>query len=117
MLGLHIYLPRSPQISPYPRSPQISPHLPISPRITQVFQLSKCSACHTPLDLPSVHFLCMHSFHRGCLADADAECPVCAPQRRRIRAAAATSAAREAKADEAASHARTFEEAVNALVI
>ena len=77
----------------------------------------KCSACSSPLDLPAVHFLCMHSFHRGCLADADAECPVCAPQRRRIRAAAATSAAREAKADEAASHARTFEESVNALVI
>ena len=54
----------------------------------------KCSACSSPLDLPAVHFLCMHSFHRGCLADADAECPVCAPQRRRIRAAAATSAAR-----------------------
>ena len=30
----------------------------------RVFQLSKCSACHGQLELPTVHFLCMHSFHQ-----------------------------------------------------
>ena len=51
----------------------------------KVFQLSKCSACHNPLELPSVHFLCMHSFHQACLADDEHACPVCAPQRRRMQ--------------------------------
>ncbi len=30
----------------------------------RVFQLSKCSACHGQLELPTVHFMCMHSFHQ-----------------------------------------------------
>eukprot|EP00965_Chrysotila_dentata_P232732 6199160-Pleurochrysis_carterae.AAC.5 len=46
-----------------------------------VFQLSKCSACHNPLELPTVHFLCLHSFHHACLGDRDEDCPCCAPQR------------------------------------
>ena len=50
----------------------------------RVFQLAKCSACHNALETPTVHFLCMHSFHAACLGDHDTECPVCAPQRRRI---------------------------------
>ena len=79
-----------------PRTPRMEAEMAELAKPTCVSTL-KCSACSSPLDLPAVHFLCMHSFHRGCLADADAECPVCAPQRRRIRAAAATSAAREAK--------------------
>ncbi|KAK3753540.1 hypothetical protein QZH41_018510 [Actinostola sp. cb2023] len=29
----------------------------------QVFQGAKCSMCSRPLDLPAVHFLCLHSFH------------------------------------------------------
>merc|ERR1711939_29474 len=28
----------------------------------KIFQLSKCVKCHNPLELPTVHFLCMHSF-------------------------------------------------------
>ena len=51
----------------------------------RVFQLSKCCACQSPLELPSVHFLCMHSFHQACLGDNDHECPVCAPQHRRVK--------------------------------
>ena len=29
----------------------------------RIFQLNKCSQCSQPLDLPAVHFLCMHSYH------------------------------------------------------
>ena len=58
----------SPNPSPNPNpnpSPSPNPNPNSNPNPHQVFQLSKCSACHTPLDLPSVHFLCMHSFHQG----------------------------------------------------
>jgi len=43
----------------------------------KIFQLMKCTACTSPLDLPAVHFLCMHSFHQRCLGDNEKECPVC----------------------------------------
>jgi hypothetical protein len=29
----------------------------------RIFQLNKCSQCSQPLDLPAIHFLCMHSYH------------------------------------------------------
>lgn len=50
----------------------------------RIFQLSKCSACTSILDLPAVHFLCMHSFHQRCLGDNEKECPVCAPGNRTL---------------------------------
>ena len=79
----------------------------------QVFQNSKCSASGQPLELPVVHFYCGHSFNqvrgggsgrvgRACctplfiffppaamlpqrsLGDSDAECPICAPDFRRM---------------------------------
>lgn len=31
------------------------------------FSATRCSACGNPLDLPTVHFLCKHSFHQRCL--------------------------------------------------
>eukprot|EP01092_Planopodium_desertum_P000550 TRINITY_DN10827_c0_g2_i1.p1 TRINITY_DN10827_c0_g2~~TRINITY_DN10827_c0_g2_i1.p1 ORF type:complete len:192 (-),score=12.37 TRINITY_DN10827_c0_g2_i1:58-555(-) len=37
----------------------------------RIFQISKCSACTSPLEPPVVHFLCMHSFHQHCLYDND----------------------------------------------
>ena len=46
----------------------------------RVFQNSKCSACSAPLELPAVHFLCMHSFHSRCLGENERECPICTPQ-------------------------------------
>ncbi|CAB4070097.1 VPS11 [Lepeophtheirus salmonis] len=52
-----------------------------------VFQCSKCSACSKPLDLPSVHFLCKHSFHKLCVAsfsDNENECPVCFSENKNI---------------------------------
>ena len=53
-----------------------------------VFQARRCSSCGGTLDLPTVHFLCKHSFHQRCLnkVDDDAECPVCAPQNATIKA-------------------------------
>ncbi|KAF2460758.1 vacuolar protein sorting protein 11 [Lineolata rhizophorae] len=58
-----------------------------------VFQATRCSSCGWPLDLPTVHFLCKHSFHQRCLnindedGDVDqAECPLCAQQNSTVRA-------------------------------
>eukprot|EP00262_Sarcandra_glabra_P019055 TRINITY_DN7040_c0_g4_i1.p1 TRINITY_DN7040_c0_g4~~TRINITY_DN7040_c0_g4_i1.p1 ORF type:complete len:606 (-),score=103.23 TRINITY_DN7040_c0_g4_i1:73-1812(-) len=48
----------------------------------RIFQLSKCTACTFTLDLPAVHFMCMHSFHQRCLGDNEKECPECAPEYR-----------------------------------
>jgi len=48
----------------------------------KIFQHMKCSACNLPLDLPAVHFLCMHSFHQRCLGDNESECPNCAEENR-----------------------------------
>lgn len=48
----------------------------------RIFQLSKCTACTFTLDLPAVHFMCMHSFHLRCLGDNEKECPECAPEYR-----------------------------------
>lgn len=54
----------------------------------KVFQNTKCSICHHPLDLPTVHFLCEpHSFHQHCFesyAENDNECPVCSSENRKI---------------------------------
>ncbi|KAG0579722.1 hypothetical protein KC19_4G119500 [Ceratodon purpureus] len=50
----------------------------------RIFQLSKCTACTSALDLPAVHFLCMHSFHQRCLGDNEKECPLCAPTNRHV---------------------------------
>lgn len=49
------------------------------------FQGVKCSACTSGLSLPAVHFLCMHSFHQRCVPDNDKECPLCAPEYRKVR--------------------------------
>ncbi|KAM7503746.1 hypothetical protein LguiB_002650 [Lonicera macranthoides] len=51
----------------------------------RIFQLSKCTACTFTLDLPAVHFLCMHSFHQRCLGDNEKECPECAPEYRSVQ--------------------------------
>lgn len=50
----------------------------------RIFQLSKCTLCTFTLDLPAVHFMCMHSFHQRCLGDNEKECPECAPEYRSV---------------------------------
>ncbi|KAK5746155.1 Vacuolar protein sorting-associated protein 11 [Elasticomyces elasticus] len=56
------------------------------------FSATRCSSCGMTLDLPTVHFLCKHSFHQRCLPGVmegsdveEAECPVCAPQNQAVR--------------------------------
>lgn len=41
------------------------------------FTINKCSNCDQKLQPPSVHFLCMHSYHQHCLADNERECQKC----------------------------------------
>ncbi|XP_078435860.1 vacuolar protein sorting 11 isoform X2 [Wolffia australiana] len=50
----------------------------------RIFQISKCANCGFTLDLPAVHFMCMHSFHLHCLGDNEQECPRCAPDYRSV---------------------------------
>lgn len=52
-----------------------------------VFEPSHCSACQGALDLPSVHFLCKHSYHQNCFHNYSAEtdeCPVCINENRKL---------------------------------
>ncbi|ORX99032.1 hypothetical protein BCR34DRAFT_576819 [Clohesyomyces aquaticus] len=57
-----------------------------------VFQAMRCKICAKPLDLPTVHFLCSHSFHQRCLSaeedvsDESVECPLCSQQNQTVRA-------------------------------
>lgn len=56
-----------------------------------VFQAERCNACGMQLDLPTVHFLCKHSFHQRCLdttgidGEEQLECATCASQNHMIR--------------------------------
>lgn len=54
----------------------------------RVFQSTRCASCGAALDLPTVHFMCRHSYHRRCLNEVneDTECPQCAPNNATIRA-------------------------------
>lgn len=52
-----------------------------------IFKPSKCSACQGILDLPSVHFLCGHSYHQNCFHNYSAEsdeCPICVTSNRKL---------------------------------
>ncbi|EGP84623.1 uncharacterized protein MYCGRDRAFT_101271 [Zymoseptoria tritici IPO323] len=58
------------------------------------FSATRCSKCGTTLDLPTVHFLCKHSFHQRCLNVPDhegvqdrveIECPICEAGNRIVR--------------------------------
>lgn len=56
-----------------------------------VFQAKRCAYCGADLDLPTVHFLCKHSFHQRCLnvqpgEEDKTECPKCSPSNATIRA-------------------------------
>lgn len=45
-----------------------------------VFKQSTCVACNGILELPSIHFLCDHSYHQNCFYNHSAEndeCPIC----------------------------------------
>ncbi|KAI9753408.1 MAG: hypothetical protein M4579_005180 [Chaenotheca gracillima] len=54
-----------------------------------VFKATRCSACGRNLELPTVHFLCNHSFHQTCLNQVEGEelsCPKCASNNATVRA-------------------------------
>ena len=51
------------------------------------FQVTQCAACTHPLELPTVHFLCRHSYHQHCFesfSEAEAECPTCYAENKKI---------------------------------
>jgi len=51
------------------------------------FKVAKCSACSQQLELPSVHFLCHHSYHMHCFesyAESENECPACMAENRKV---------------------------------
>jgi len=50
----------------------------------RIFQHSRCTACTAALDLPAVHFMCMHSFHARCLGDQERDCPKCQAENRTV---------------------------------
>ncbi|OQO09495.1 hypothetical protein B0A48_04897 [Cryoendolithus antarcticus] len=55
------------------------------------FSATRCSSCAKTLDLPTVHFLCKHSFHARCLnvapgQESEVECPLCAAGNDTVRA-------------------------------
>ena len=41
------------------------------------FQSTKCAGCEQKLTLPSVHFMCLHSYHQHCLTDSVRHCQLC----------------------------------------
>ncbi|XP_078033958.1 vacuolar protein sorting 11 isoform X1 [Augochlora pura] len=54
---------------------------------TIIFQGSRCSACHHQLELPSVHFMCQHSYHQHCFqsfSENENECPACLPKNKKL---------------------------------
>ncbi|KAJ6626828.1 hypothetical protein B0H10DRAFT_2210720 [Mycena sp. CBHHK59/15] len=52
----------------------------------RVFNVTRCSGCGGQLDLPSVHFMCNHSFHQPrCIQENETECPNCVREHGVIR--------------------------------
>lgn len=55
------------------------------------FSATRCASCGVTLNLPTVHFLCKHSFHEQCLNVTEGQeidkidCPKCAQQNETIR--------------------------------
>lgn len=41
------------------------------------FYNTKCASCDGKLQHPSVHFMCMHSYHVHCLIDGERTCQKC----------------------------------------
>lgn len=44
----------------------------------RLFQNTKCCNCSLPLELPVIHYVCGHSYHKGCLVDSANGCTRCA---------------------------------------
>jgi len=54
----------------------------------EIFQITQCSACLNPLELPALYIACGHGYHLRCLNDATPDgtrdCIVCAPANRKL---------------------------------
>lgn len=53
----------------------------------KIFRESKCCGCNHELELPSVHFLCGHSYHQHCFenySESENDCPHCLPKNRQV---------------------------------
>ncbi|ETO07662.1 RING zinc finger-containing protein [Reticulomyxa filosa] len=50
----------------------------------KTFQGTKCAECNMQLELPTIHFLCGHSFHSRCLHTKEVKCPKCADDHEEI---------------------------------
>nr|GAT43681.1 predicted protein [Mycena chlorophos] len=56
------------------------------PEHPRVFNVTRCSGCGGQLDLPTVHFMCNHSFHQPrCIQENETECPLCVREHGVIR--------------------------------
>ena len=38
---------------------------------------TRCIGCGLSLELPTVHFLCGHSYHKACISNDNNHCPKC----------------------------------------
>ncbi|KAF8068385.1 VPS11 [Scenedesmus sp. PABB004] len=65
-----------------------------------VFQNSRCAASGQPLELPVAHFMCGHSFNLRSLGENERECPLCAPEAKRVLDIRANMRAGAARPDE-----------------
>lgn len=66
---------------------KIKEHLENLKTGTTTIQGSRCAACHHQLELPSVHFLCQHSYHQYCFqsfSEHENECPACVPENQKL---------------------------------
>uniref|UniRef100_A0A1I8BXT0 RING-type domain-containing protein n=1 Tax=Meloidogyne hapla TaxID=6305 RepID=A0A1I8BXT0_MELHA len=67
----------------------------------QVFQVSKCAVCNNPLQVPSIHFLCRHSYHANCFesysGNSPDQCPACTVSARKNTKDQEASAAKQPK--------------------
>nr|CAD2184080.1 unnamed protein product [Meloidogyne enterolobii] len=67
----------------------------------QVFQVSKCAVCNNPLQVPSIHFLCRHSYHANCFesysGNSPDQCPACTVSARKNTKEQGTSTVKQPK--------------------
>ena len=51
------------------------------------FNQQKCHDCKRTLDLPAIHFLCMHSYHydETCMPNPEGGCYECQPEAQKIK--------------------------------
>ncbi|XP_072944579.1 vacuolar protein sorting-associated protein 11 homolog [Epargyreus clarus] len=67
-------------------SEKMKAHIQMIQNEPVTFQSSRCAVCSRSLELPTVHFLCQHSYHVHCFqsySESESECMKCAQPARR----------------------------------